>query len=124
MNLIFPAAFYKMRGRNHRGASAQPERKTRVNLACSVSCTALLAYTTTNQNKTVFGEHPAVEYFVHTVNISCIFCKPSHSTMPRVSEQSQALQAIETAIEVTTWVYALAPLFKQEDELREDFKDL
>ena len=43
--------------------------------------------------------------------------------MPRVSERSQALQAIESAIEVTAWVYALALSSEEEDELEEDLKD-
>ena len=44
--------------------------------------------------------------------------------MPRVSERSQALQAIETAIEVTAWVSALASSSSEEDELEEDLEDL
>ena len=44
--------------------------------------------------------------------------------MPRVSERSQALQAIESAIEVTAWVYALASSSEEEDELEEDLEDL
>ena len=41
--------------------------------------------------------------------------------MPRVSEQSQALQAIESTIE---WVYALASSSEEEDELEEDLEEL
>ena len=44
--------------------------------------------------------------------------------MPRVSERSQALQAIETAMEVTAWVLAVASSSEEEDELEEDLEDL
>ena len=50
--------------------------------------------------------------------------------MPRVSKQSQALQAIaEFTIEVTAWFYALASSEEEEeeeeeDELEEDLEDL
>ena len=49
--------------------------------------------------------------------------------MQRVSERSQALQAIaKSTIEVTAWVYVLASLEEkeeeEEDKLEEDLEDL
>ena len=41
-----------------------------------------------------------------------------------ISERRQALQAIESAIEVTAWVYVLASSSEEEDELEEDLEDL
>ena len=44
--------------------------------------------------------------------------------MPWVSERRQALQAIETALELTACVCALASSSEEEDELEEDLEDL
>ena len=44
--------------------------------------------------------------------------------MPWVSEQSETLQAIETTMEVTAWVLAVASLSEEEDELEVDLENL
>ena len=91
----------------------------------------------TNQNKTAFGEHPAVtKLYVQQVLAYSGNCCNRHNhrnlnhatvvnqTMPWVSERSQALQIIESAIEVTVSMDLCAGLIIRGDKLEEDLEDL